>query len=290
VLDPLYSLIGWLLAVYYRFIPSLGVAIILLTCTVMLALFPLTAKQARSMIRMQQVQPEIKKIQQKHKDDKQKANEEILRFYQENKINPLSGCLPLLAQMPVFIALFHVLRSGLDTDDPNYIPTSGAFDRLYNDLIAGASSATQFLGMDLDTSPLKASGGFLSTLPYFIVVALIVLTGWYQSRQTMARAKGSGQAANTQMQVITKVMPVLFGVFSLNFPAGLNVYFLTSNAWRVGQQQLVLNKIYEQERSKANGASVVEVPSRDVTDAPEEPVRKAANPNTSRKKKQRRKR
>ena len=109
-LSPLYKVIGFLLAAYYEFIPNLGVCIILLTCTVMLVLFPLTAKQARSMIAMQRVQPEIKKIQQRYKDDKQKQNEEIMKFYQENKINPLAGCLPLLMQMPVFIALFRLLH------------------------------------------------------------------------------------------------------------------------------------------------------------------------------------
>ena len=85
---------------------NLGLAIILLTLVVMLVQFPLIAKQARSMIQMQRVQPEIKKIQQKYKDDKAKQNEELLKFYQENKINPLAGCLPLLVTIPIGIAVF----------------------------------------------------------------------------------------------------------------------------------------------------------------------------------------
>lgn len=291
MLDPLYQLIGFLLAFFYRFIPNLGVSIILLTVTVMLALFPLTAKQARSMIKMQQMQPEIKKIQAQNKDDKQKANEEILKFYQENKINPLSGCLPLLMQMPVFISLFGVLRN---IDDGDNIPTEGAFSDLWKDISSGDEGVFEFLGMDLTVSPLDATGGFFDTLPYFIVVGLIVLTGWYQARQTMARAKDSGAAANPQMQMVGRVMPILFGVFSLNFVAGLNVYFLTSNAWRVGQQQLVLNKIYEQERAKAPGAGkTIEASARDVAEPEPEPEtrdRRRADPNTARKKKKRRKR
>jgi YidC/Oxa1 family membrane protein insertase len=288
VLDPLYDLIGWILSFYYHFVPSLGISIILLTATVMLALFPLTAKQARSMIKMQQVQPEIKRIQAQYKDDKTKANEEILRYYQENKINPLSGCLPLLMQMPVFIALFGVLR-GLDRDPPGHLPTTGAFDDLYVDLGRGVTRATQFLGMNLSTSPLEAKGGFGDTLPYFVVVALIVATGWYQARQTMSRAAKSGAGANPQMQIIGKVMPIMFGVFSLNFVAGLNIYFLTSNLWRVGQQQLVLNKIYDEGQAQADKQrQAVEAEARDVpADAP---PRRRANPNTSRKKRQRRKR
>src|SRR6266487_1682126 len=122
----------------------------------MLALFPLTAKQARSMIAMQKVQPEIKRLQQKYKGDKQKQNEEILKFYQENKINPLAGCLPLVMQFPIFISLFHVLRS-VQTN----VPKDGKFNRLYNDICkpvtAGAKcqkhpTGLHFLGMDLSKS------------------------------------------------------------------------------------------------------------------------------------------
>lgn len=291
MLDPIYQAIGWLLALYYSFIPSLGIAIIMLTATVMLLLFPLTARQARSMIKMQQVQPEIKKIQQQYKDDKAKANEEILKFYQENKINPLSGCFPLIMQMPIFIALFGVLRGLSNTTaaglpDPGSIPEGS---QLYSDIVSGASSATEFLGMDLTVSPLDASGSFLETLPYFIVVALIVFTGWYQSRQTMARQRDSGAAANPQMQIVGKVMPIMFGVFSLNFVAGLNIYFVTSNAWRIGQQHLVLSKIYEQ--AKTDQGRTLSAESRDVTEKQDEGrAPKAIDRNTSRKKRKRRKR
>ena len=296
MLDPLYKLIGSILAFFYSVVPphNLGLAIILLTCTVMLVLFPLTAKQARSMIAMQKVQPEIKKIQARYKDDKQKQNEEVMKFYRENKINPLSGCLPLLMQMPVFIALFRVLR-----DIESNIPTTGSFARLFHDICGSATSPTQcdpqglhFLGMNLSVSPLEASkvaNGFLETLPYYVMVALVVLTGWYQSRQTMAR---QGAGANPQAQIVGKVMPILFGVFALNFVAGLVVYFVTSNVWRIGQQQLVLNRIYEEGDAKA-GPKVVEASSRDVSDAgegaPEAPRPRRVDPNTSRKKARKRK-
>ena len=111
--DPLYQIIGWLLAFFYALPPhSLGISIALMTVVVMLVQFPLIAKQTRSMIMMQKVQPEIKKIQQKYKDDRQKQNEELLKFYQENKINPLSGCLPLLIIMPIGIAVWHSFQQG----------------------------------------------------------------------------------------------------------------------------------------------------------------------------------
>src|SRR2546430_10111117 len=110
VLDPIYTVLGTLLTWFFGVVPSYMVAIMLLTVAVRLVLFPLTAKQAKSMIAMQRVQPEIKKLQAKYKNDRQKLNEEMMKFYKENQINPLGGCLPLLLQMPVFIALFQTLR------------------------------------------------------------------------------------------------------------------------------------------------------------------------------------
>ncbi len=133
-LDPLYRVIGYLLAFFYVPFHSLGIAIILLTLVIMLVQFPLTAKQARSMIQMQRVQPEIKKIQAKYKDDKTKQNEELLKFYQENKINPLAGCLPIVITIPIGMAVFRTFSQGLQ----NHLPKSG---RLGNALRAISAAA-----------------------------------------------------------------------------------------------------------------------------------------------------
>jgi YidC/Oxa1 family membrane protein insertase len=215
----------------------------------MLVLFPLTAKQARSMIQMQKVQPEIKRLQAKYKNDKQKQNEEILKFYQENKINPLGGCLPLVMQFPVFIALFHVLRS-VHTN----VPKNGKFNRLYLDICGSTTSACKkpvglrFLGMDLSKSLWNVrTDSIVSVLPYVVSILLIIASGWYQARQTMARQQNTPNSSpvNSQMQFMTKVFPVVFGLLSLRFASGLIVYWVTSNLWRIGQQHLVLNKIYD---------------------------------------------
>jgi YidC/Oxa1 family membrane protein insertase len=190
-----------------------------------------------------------------------------MRFYQENKINPLSGCLPLLMQMPVFIALFGLLRN-----PQKHIPTTGRFSDLFHDICGSATTAAQcknptglhFLSMDLSVSPAKAStvtDGFLGTLPYFIMVALVIATGFYQARQTMQRQAKSGQPQTpmtAQMQIIGKVMPIVFGLVSINFASGLIVYFVTSNLWRIGQQQLVLNKMYDQAHAEAEAAKTKE--------------------------------
>ena len=109
VLDPLYTGLGWVMAWLYALIPSYGIAIILLTVAVRLVLYPLTVKQTKSMQAMQRLQPEIKRLQAKYKSDRQKLNEEMMKFYKENQINPLAGCLPLVLQLPLFIVLYRVI-------------------------------------------------------------------------------------------------------------------------------------------------------------------------------------
>ena len=242
-LNPLFDAIGWLLALFYSAIPNLGVSIILLTFTIMLILYPLTAKQAKSMIAMQRVQPEIKKLQAKYKGDRQKLNEEMMKFYQENKINPLAGCLPLLVQLPIFFSLFRVLR-----DPEKYVPTDSS---LYNALCHRADGVLRtvaacaekvnhlkFLGMDLQLSATDAHKSALDAAPYFILVGLVVLTGFMQTRQAQKRTP----AANKQMGAVMRVLPIFFGLISLSFPSGLVLYFFVSNLWRLGQQEVIFRR------------------------------------------------
>src|SRR5947209_15819960 len=110
VLDPLYTALGWVMALLYSVIPSYGISIILLTIAVRLVLYPLTVKQTKSMQAMQRLQPEIKRLQTKYKNDRTKLNEEMMKFYKENKVNPLSGCLPLILQLPLFIVLYRLIH------------------------------------------------------------------------------------------------------------------------------------------------------------------------------------
>jgi YidC/Oxa1 family membrane protein insertase len=275
MLDPLYQVIGWLLAFFYGLVPNLGIAIILLTVTVMLVLFPLTAKQARSMLAMQEIQPELKKIQAKYKGDRQKLVDEQQRLFQEHKVNPLGGCLPLLAQFPVFISLFQVLRTTY-----KHIPVDS---KLFGDLCGahetvkacgaakGFPKHLEFLSMDLSVSALDAEGALFSVLPYFVLVALVVLSGYLQSRQTQRTTPKGG--ANQQMLIIGKVLPVVFGVISLNFPAGLVVYFFVSNVWRLGQQEVIFRHIHlpHRERQAAKRAGHDGERTKDRTEDRSEP-------------------
>ena len=230
IFDPVYNFFGAILAFFYGIIPNLGVSIILLTVVVMLALFPLTAKQAKAMMHMQRAQPEIKKLQAKYKNDRAKLNEEVMKFYQENKINPLAGCLPLLVQMPIFLALFRVMR-----EPYKHIPKGSdlyaAFCTTSNGVLhvkecnvpkLGLPNPQYFLGMDLSQNATGVSGGFLDALPYFILVGLVIITAFAQSRQSRRNAPNM----TSQMAMISTVLPIAFGLFSLQFPAGLVLYFL----------------------------------------------------------------
>ncbi len=308
-LDPLYRIVGWLLALLYYPTHSLGLAIILLTLIVMCVQFPLIAKQTRSMILMQRVQPEIKKIQQKYKDDRAKQNEELLKYYQENKINPLAGCLPLLLILPIGIAVLDTFRRpGIQY----HIPRSGTLSKLYVDICKNtqispkdcgtaikthAPSTLHFLGLHLNLSAASAiPDGVVTAAPYFVLLALVIFTGWYQVRQTQARqAKSGGTAPNAQMQAVTKVMPVFFGVISYGFNSATTIYFVVSNIWRIGQQHFVLNKMYEEEHGGAKSSSPPAI-GRDVgetnpTGAADSPNGAAGpSPNAARRKKKKRKR
>jgi YidC/Oxa1 family membrane protein insertase len=304
-LDPLYNAIGYVLAFFYLPLGNLGVAIILLTLVVMAVQFPLIAKQTRSMIQMQRVQPEMKKIQQKYKDDRQKQNEELLKLYQEHKINPLAGCLPLIVTLPIGIAVFRTFNLGVQ----RHIPQSGPFNKLYNDIctpkmVALGNQLAQahnppvklksslnactygldhypkgktppvfrFLGMNLNWSAHEVqsqlSGHWIQWIPYFLLIALVIFTGWYQVRQTQARQAKQGSAQpNAQMQAITKIMPVFFGIITYGLNAATTMYFLVSNAWRIGQQHFVLNKMYEEEMNKPKPGA-----ASPPEDAPPEPT------------------
>src|SRR6478609_2256383 len=263
---------GWILSFFYSIIPNAGISIILLTVLVRLILFPLTAKQAKSMIAMQRVQPEIKKLQAKYKNDRQKLNEEMMKFYKENQINPLGGCLPLLLQMPVFIALFQTLR-----DIQKFIPIDSA---MYSD-ICGKTTPSKcvpdmhFAGMNLTTSASKAaSSGFSVVWPYLVLVAIVVVTGFIQQRQTMRNQT----QANPQMAIISKVFPVVFAFISWGLPSGVGLYFATSNLWQIGQQEVVYRTIGgangpppkkgqgEVEGSPKGGGAITTTKSREVTD------------------------
>jgi YidC/Oxa1 family membrane protein insertase len=304
IFDPLYRVVGYLLALLYYPLHSLGLAIIVLTLIVMFVQLPLIAKQTRSMILMQRVQPELKKIQQKYKDDRQKQNEEMLKFYQENKINPLAGCLPLLLIFPIGIAVLGTFRHpGIQY----HIPRTGTFSKLYTDICGSAdpkacgaviknhpTAPLHFLGLNLNWSAANAvPKGFWTALPYFILLGLVILSGWYQVRQTQTRQANAGTPVNAQMQAFTKITPIFFGLISYGFSAATTIYFLVSNLWRIGQQHFVLNKMYEEEHPRLGstaGPAELKEPDPPPSSGSSRNGSPGPSPNAARRKKKKRKR
>jgi YidC/Oxa1 family membrane protein insertase len=244
----LLDIIGTILAFFYQIIPSYGIAIILLTLAVSLIMFPLTLKQTRSMRAMQDIQPEVKRLQKELKGDREELNKQLMALYQERGVNPAAGCLPLLVQMPIWFALFNVLRtgSGIPEDSDLAAVVDPARDALKAGvaLTADVFDGVRFLGMNLLASPSQAVSldNVVASIPYIILILIIVAAGYYQQVQTTRTRKGNadqGQAAQG-MQTAMKIMPVFFGFISWSLPSGLGLYFATSNLFRIGQQTLIL--------------------------------------------------
>ncbi|HLE38096.1 MAG TPA: membrane protein insertase YidC [Acidimicrobiia bacterium] len=239
----LQDLLGGTLTFFYELVPNFGVAIILLTVAIGLVLFPLTLKQTRSMKAMQEIQPEIKRIQKEFKTDKPAQQQAMMALYKERGVNPAAGCLPLVLQMPVWFALFSVLRSfgAVELIDRlKYVTSGSALEGALN-----AQKELVFLWMNLSVSPNEAlsgsdtiPGSFVKAIPYLITIALVVFTAYWQQKQTMAKQPPGQQAQPGQ--AVMKIFPFFFGFISFNLPAGLVVYFAASQLFRIGQQSLIL--------------------------------------------------
>lgn len=190
---------------------SWGFAIILLTFTIRILILPLTFKSVKSMQKLQVLQPEMKRIQERFKEDRQRMNQEMMKFYQENKVNPLGSCLPLLLQIPFFIALFELLRSDSFQED-----------------IAGNAS---FLAIDDLAEPLTGQ-------PVVLAVMIVLYVGTQLIASMITMVSGD----KTQQRIMF-ALPFVFVIFIINFQAGLIVYWITTNVWTIGQQ-LVVRKLY----------------------------------------------
>jgi YidC/Oxa1 family membrane protein insertase len=232
----MFDVLAGLLAFFYGLLHSYVLAIGLLTVTVMLVLAPLTVKSTRSMLAMQRLQPEIKKLQAQHKGDRQALNEAMMAFYKEHQINPLGGCLPMLLQMPVFIIMYRVIRGLVDSHGPKYISKTSD---LYAAIKGDGFGHMKEWGLDLAKSASNVGGGLGHAWPYYVMVAMVVATGFYQAKQMSSRQSAQAAQANAQAQMMQRIFPVMFGVISLSIPAGVVVYFIVSNLFRVAQQGLM---------------------------------------------------
>ena len=299
MLDGLFDLFANVLALLYSWVNSYGFAITALTIVVMMVTTPLTYKGTKSMLQMQRLQPQLKAIQAKHRGDREKMNEELLKFYKANNINPVGGCLPLIIQMPVFFILFQVLQgltrrvtnvglqAGLTATGvlpggtlakadrplndfrPKYISENS---QLYQDL--SGTNRMKSWGIDMAESASKALTDSIGhAIPYLLLIVAVLVTGVIQQRQIAGR--NTSAQINPQQQMIMKLMPIFLPVFSFAMPAGLVVYFIVSNLWRIGQQAFITRKFYTGEHALGNLVAA----ARDavVEDEPE-PAPKAKAP------------
>lgn len=245
------SALGNSLSFFYDVIPEYGIAIIMLTLVVGLILFPLTLKQTKSMRAMQKLQPEVKRLQKQYgKEEREELNKQLMALYQERGVNPAAGCLPMFVQMPIWIALYHVLWRGDGV--PENSDLYHVFDQSRGALGDGTAITDSvfdhvtFFGMNLFVSPSRAVdfGDILGSLPYIALLLVIVAAGYYQQMQMMSQSKSTSSdplsAQMQSMQKVMKFMPIIFGIISWNFVAGLGLYFATSNLFRVAQQAIII--------------------------------------------------
>ncbi|MGB1005330.1 MAG: YidC/Oxa1 family membrane protein insertase [Candidatus Actinomarina sp.] len=238
ILEPFALAIGFLLSYVYDFTLSYGFAIAILTVIINVIIFPLTLRQTRSTKRMQDAQSDIKKLQKQYKDNKEELNKAMAAMYKEKGINPLGCILPLIIQMPIWFALFRVLREPL-----SFIPSTSV---LFKDL--EVSTSLTFFNMDLQIPPSEVAG-WVDRVPYLILILFVILTALYQQQQITKKTGKSDNPQAQQMQMVGKVMPIFFGFISWTLPTGLVVYFLTGNIFRIGQQALIV-KLDDREEVK----------------------------------------
>ena len=239
--DAVFSGIAALLAFCYAIVGDYALAIAMFTLIIMLVFTPLTLKSTRSMMAMQRLQPEMKRLQTKYKDDRQTLNEEMMALYQREGVNPLGGCLPLLIQMPIFLVLFQVLRGLTQTADDG----SGNFDpkyldegtELYTSLTNAGGEMVSF-GVDLARQANDVvRDDLVTSIPYLILVGVTALTSWYQQRQMAARRANSGPLSPQaqQQQAILKFLPWMLWSMGQPMKSQMMLGMMLGMQWLMGQ-------------------------------------------------------
>lgn len=246
IFSPIYSFFGGILKFFYDISGNYGVAIILFTLAVNIILLPLTWKQQKSTTKMQSIQPELKRIQQKYKNDKEKLNMEMMKLYKDNDINPMGGCLPLLIQLPIIFILYRIIQKPV-----TYIlsqPTD-----LINEIALAKEKGINFnfLSLDLSSTPNFNQFHLIWLIPVLAGVTTFALS-WLTTRQANAkkteeqkRKEEENPTANT-MQTMTKIMPLITVWIAFNFPAGLGFYWIMNNLFKM-VQQVAVNMILSKE-------------------------------------------
>jgi YidC/Oxa1 family membrane protein insertase len=240
IFNPIAKPIADVLAGFYSIVPNFGVAIIILSIVWMIIIAPLTLKSTRSMLAMQKLQPQLKKLQNEHKNDRQAFAQAQMDLYREHNVSPFGSCLPSILPLPVFFALFRVIDGlshkvtyhGVTCAAPNFLSSHTA---MYKAIVA-ADGKIQAFGLDLSKNALSGHSSFLVALPYFVLLLIMIGTQYLQTAQMMSRNPAA--ADNPQMKFM-KYLPIVFGVICIRFPAGVILYYAVSNICRMTQQTLM---------------------------------------------------
>ena len=247
ILNPLYFAVSWVIVTFHSLLGFIfgkdshesikwSLSIIGLVIVIRIILIPLFVKQIKSQRALTALQPHMKEIQKKYKDDRQKQSEEMMKLYKEHKTNPLASCFPILAQAPIFFALFTVLN-GIARNTPHGV--------LKGDLLISAQEA-KFFGANLSSTFLSSNTNLQTKL---VIVALIIFmsaTTFTTQRQLMVKGMPKMDSSNNMMMQQQKIMlyvfPVIFAVSGVNFPVGVLIYWSTTNLWTFGQQFYVIKR------------------------------------------------
>jgi YidC/Oxa1 family membrane protein insertase len=246
ILNPLYIAVSWVISAIHGLLSpifgeasgvSWSVAIIGLVIIIRIILIPLFVKQIKSQRALTALQPHMKEIQKKYKDDRQKQSEEMMKLYKEHKTNPLASCFPILAQAPIFFALFTVLNAiGKNPPEGKGVLTD-------SDALSAAQA--KFFGAPISETFLGSSSGTVK-LVTVLLIAFMSITTFTTQRQLMVKGMPKMDSSNNMMLQQQKIMlylfPVIFAVSGVNFPIGVLIYWSTTNLWTWGQQYYVIKR------------------------------------------------
>ena len=246
ILNPLYIAVSWVISTIHGLLSpifgeasgvSWSVAIIGLVVIIRIILIPLFVKQIKSQRALTALQPHMKEIQKKYKDDRQKQSEEMMKLYKEHKTNPLASCFPILAQAPIFFALFTVLNAiGKNPPEGKGVLTSSD---------AASAAQAEFFGAPISETFLGTTSGTVKIVTV-LLIAFMSATTFTTQRQLMVKGMPKMDSSNNMMLQQQKIMlylfPVIFAVSGVNFPIGVLIYWSTTNLWTWGQQYYVIKR------------------------------------------------
>jgi len=219
-----------------------GLSIVSLVVLIRICLIPLFVKQIKSTRNMQVLQPKMKAIQERYKSDKQRQSEEMMKLYKETGTNPLSSCLPIIAQSPFFFALYHVL-SAIASNKKIGVIDQSLLDSARQAHIFGAPLAAKFMD---SAEKVDALGASLTDVRVVTAIMIVMMSASQFFTQRQLMTKNVDLTVKTpymqQQKMLMYIFPLIFAVMGINFPVGVLVYWLTTNVWTMGQQMYVINQ------------------------------------------------